>query len=428
MGWRRVVGKLLLVCAGSGVLVVLVFVGLPLVTQMLEPQEPLAPEEIVGEVLGTPAAEEGEQGDADSSAEEGVMRAPSSVVAVRNNGEEIAVVFPAVGGEEPQDGAPVAGDGPTDDERDAAQGATLPPVLSPEEVADAMAGLEGSVEDSGEAAAGAQVMADVVGEVEGSDAEGAWWEETLDWLSGTGEEPVQGDGWQPEVVVLKDLEDSRHVEVTFPPPSATRDVQELLETLGYAPGPLDGIWGERTEGAWRSFARDAADLAVRTELAQAEPAQVEPEDAVDASVAEVPPPSGAAVDVEGDGERQAGGTRPRSGLPQQESGRPVVVPGTLRGVMGYRMPLVSRQGVPDQVVSGVLIPAHTTFVILKPGYWELVDLEPGEVERLRKASAPREPAVDERPVKGRWNPLRLFRRQGSSTGPVRPGEVKESRP
>ena len=43
----------------------------------------------------------------------------------------------------------------------------------------------------------------------------------------------------------------------------------------------------------------------------------------------------------------------------------VVVPGTLRGVMGYRLPLVSRQEVPDQIVSGVLIPAHTTFVILK---------------------------------------------------------------
>ena len=51
-----------------------------------------------------------------------------------------------------------------------------------------------------------------------------------------------------------------------------------------------------------------------------------------------------------------------AGLP-----RPVRVPGTLRGVMGYRLPLVSRQEVPGQVVSGVLIPAHTTYVILQPG-------------------------------------------------------------
>ena len=77
---------------------------------------------------------------------------------------------------------------------------------------------------------------------------------------------------------------------------------------------------------------------------------------------------------------QAGPLHP--GLPPQtaiEPPEPVLVPGTLRGVMGYRLPLVSRQAVPDQVVSGVLIPAHTTYVILQPGYWELVGLSPDEV-------------------------------------------------
>ena len=55
--------------------------------------------------------------------------------------------------------------------------------------------------------------------------------------------------------------------------------------------------------------------------------------------------------------------------PRPAAGRPetAVVPHTLRGAMGYRLPLVSRQQVPDQVVSGVLIPAHTTYVILQPG-------------------------------------------------------------
>ena len=76
---------------------------------------------------------------------------------------------------------------------------------------------------------------------------------------------------------------------------------------------------------------------------------------------------------------------PRSGLPRLEFEpppvaverlRPVLVPQTLRGVMGYRLPLVSRQEVPGQVVSGVLIPAHTTYVILKPGHWELIGLTP----------------------------------------------------
>jgi len=91
---------------------------------------------------------------------------------------------------------------------------------------------------------------------------------------------------------------------------------------------------------------------------------------------------------------------------------PVLVPRTLRGVMGYRLPLVSRQQVPGQVVSGVLIPAHTTYVILQPGYWELVGLSPAEVEALRAAAKANEPVESEPPSRG-WNPLRLFRRQGA---------------
>ena len=115
-----------------------------------------------------------------------------------------------------------------------------------------------------------------------------------------------------------------------------------------------------------------------------------------------------------------GGAEPRrGGLPRLEfeapsavPPRPVVVPGTLRGVMGYRLPLVSRQEVPGQVVSGVLIPAHTTYVILQPGHWELVGLSPAEVEALRAAANADEPAQPEPPSRG-WNPLRLFRRSGA---------------
>ena len=109
----------------------------------------------------------------------------------------------------------------------------------------------------------------------------------------------------------------------------------------------------------------------------------------------------------------------RSGLPRLEfeaplglPPQPVVVPGTLRGVMGYRLPLVSRQEVPGQVVSGVLIPAHDTYVILQPGRWELVGLSPAEVEALRAAGEADEPAQSEPPARG-WNPLRLFRRSGA---------------
>ena len=101
---------------------------------------------------------------------------------------------------------------------------------------------------------------------------------------------------------------------------------------------------------------------------------------------------------------------PPAVLPPQSD--PVVVPGILRGVMGYRMPLVSRQALPDQVVSGVLIPAHTTYVILQPGYWELVGLSPDEVKALRafaeKTKADPGAELSQPSARG-WNPFRLFR-------------------
>lgn len=400
MGWRRIAGKLLLVVAGGCGLVLLMFVGLPLLTQMLEPQESLAPEEIVAEVLGVPAAEEGDEAVADGGAEGGGMLAPSPVVAVRNNGEEIAVLFPAPGGEEPQNETPGTGDRPADEERAVAQGSTLPPVLSPEEVAEAMAGLEAGSEGAGEPVGVDQGMHESSGEAEGPDTEGVVPGERLESSTETAEGRsgiIQRDTRRPEVVLLTNAGDARHVEATPAPASATRDVQELLAALGYAPGPLDGIWGERTAAAWRNYARDAVERATRAKPARSQTGRV-----VDPPVAESPTPSGATVEAEDDGAGQAGETRPLTGLPPQ----PVVVPGTLRGVMGYRMPLVSRQGVPDQVVSGVLIPAHTTFVILKPGYWELVGLEPGELERLQDASAQRESEPPAEAVKSGWNPLR----------------------
>ena len=41
-----------------------------------------------------------------------------------------------------------------------------------------------------------------------------------------------------------------------PPPEAIREAQSLLKALGYEPGPADGIWGNRTGSAYRSFLRD----------------------------------------------------------------------------------------------------------------------------------------------------------------------------
>ena len=42
-----------------------------------------------------------------------------------------------------------------------------------------------------------------------------------------------------------------------PPPQVVRGAQELLIELGYAPGPADGIWGERSAGAYQAFLREA---------------------------------------------------------------------------------------------------------------------------------------------------------------------------
>ena len=398
MGWKRIIGRLLLVAAGGGLLALVLFVLLPRLTEAPAPPQPPGTEAVVADVLNPPAPGEAGQGAPGDAAQQGGITAPSPLVAVRNNGEEVAVVFPAAGGEQAQDETLESDDRASGEEQETAQGAPaegLPPVLSPEEVAAAMAGLEDTA---------------------GDDAENIVSAEAAVPTAGAAEEPASNTlskGWRPEVVLAADPSGARHAQVTMPPPSATRDVQELLEALGYAPGPVDGIWGERTARAWRSFARDSAELAARPELAQ-----LQPEENAEPPATVSPTPSGETVEPEGAGAGQAGDTRHPAGLPPQETAQPVVVPVTLRGVMGYRMPLVSRQGVPDQVVSGVLIPAHTTFVILKPGSWELVGLEPGEVQRLRDTSTMRKSAAevnegDGQPVRRGWNPLRLFRKRGS---------------
>ena len=43
-----------------------------------------------------------------------------------------------------------------------------------------------------------------------------------------------------------------------PPPRAIREAQGLLRGLGYAPGPVDGKWGQRTARAYWAFLRDAS--------------------------------------------------------------------------------------------------------------------------------------------------------------------------
>ena len=404
---KGMIGRLALIASGGGGLVLLAFVALPWLTGAPPPEEVPGASMSAGEP------------------EAGAAPERSHVVGVRNTGEEVAVVFPSAEEAAPGGGtiAGREGSGP-EEERELPADAVeiLPPVLSPEEVAAAMDGLDEGVED-------ATMLPEVSGDERSArQGDSSAVEEAAAEMRTEAVERRLAEAMRPG-----DSGRDDQVRVMPPPLSATRDVQELLAALGYEPGPVDGIWGERTEGAWRRFARDAVNRAGRTELAEApdELGETEPAIAGEPSAAESPTPSGAAVESEGtwtgqagDGHRQAGDGHRQAGLPPEsvpepevvaepgaageakKNPQPVVVPETLRGVMGYRMPLVSRQGVPDQVVSGVLIPAHTAFVIVKPGYWELVGLEPGEVERLR-GPAKREAE----PVRRGWNPFRLFRKR-----------------
>ena len=98
---------------------------------------------------------------------------------------------------------------------------------------------------------------------------------------------------------------------------------------------------------------------------------------------------------------------PAAGLAEWRRPEAVTAPHVPRGVMGYRLPLVSRQELPIQVVSGVVMPAHHAYVILRPGYWELLMEGGGTVV----PAEPVEAVIDEPPPRRRWNPLNLFRKR-----------------
>ena len=374
--FQRGIGKLFLVAAGMGVVVLVVFVVGPMLLEPAPEPPPMQAEEIVAEVLGEPEA-----------GEEAVDGAPAPLVPETDlpvEAEELAAIHPA--------------------EEDTTFEAGLPPVLSPEEI-------EAALSDPAPAG-GPPVVPALAPEVTAGGqelvvAQASDEARPVDHVAQLPEPPSQVP-WQPELTVVEDTGGGRLVEMTLPPPEATKEVQELLESLGYEPGPVDGVWGDRTAKAWKSFARDTADLEARVELTQASQAftaEAPPHPEISA------PPSGGNRVLTAPG---AGQVDPEGALRLRSGAR---VPGTLRGVMGYRLPLISRQEVPDQIVSGVLIPAHTTFVILRGGEWELVGLSPDEVKRLEGAAeGAAAPPETEPPPKRGWNPLRLFRRQAPHRG------------
>ena len=406
--FQRGIGKLFLVAAGMGAVVLVIFVAVPMLTAPVPEPPPMQAEEIVAEVLGEPEA--GEEAGGEAAVEEAVDGAPTPLVPEAGlpvEAEPPAAIYPA--------------------EEETTFEAGLPPVLSPEEIEAALSEPAPADSPPAEPALTPDAATDEQEPVLSSSKE-ALAEPVMVAQASAETRPV-GDAaqppapplpatWQPELAATQGSETSRIIEITLPPPEATREVQELLESLGYEPGPVDGVWGDKTARAWKSFARDAADLEARVELAQA---SFVPRQAGDRSgqtfTTEAPshpeisaPPSGGVGVLTAPGAGQVE-------RPLEPEGERTRVPGTLRGVMGYRLPLISRQEVPDQIVSGVLIPAHTTFVILRGGEWELVGLAPDEVKRLEGAAeAAAAPPESEPPPKRGWNLLRLFRRQAPHQG------------
>ena len=361
MEWRGIAAKVLVFVAGAAGIVLVVFVVAP---RLEAPDQPLSRDAIVEEVLASFGEEDaGEDGQADAEAVEaaGLMAIPSPLLPTA---DENPVPGPAM---EPPAGAETG-------QLDAAvaQGAGLPEVLSPEEVEAVMseparvASAPHVETDDGPLAVEAERIAEPM--LAASEATAPY--EAVEEPEPEPAEPVQ-DAQQLSGEVLRETEAARQSSRAGLPRlefEAPGGIQVVETPLGAEDPPAaskaTAAVEPRSEFSPRSFSRSNA------------------------------PPAAEALEP--------------SGGPSD----PVRMPGTLRGVMGYRLPLVSRQELPDQVVSGVLIPAHTTYVILQPGYWELVGLSPDDVKAMRafaeKTKADQGAELSQPPARG-WNPFRLFR-------------------
>ena len=249
-----------------------------------------------------------------------------------------------------------------------------------------------------------------------------------------GDEAAEGEAVEAAVnqfaaAVLERLDEIVHASAGSPDAVVMASAPSVEEDEEETPGPAPQQVMEPV----------AAETAVETVERQAEPSPEVVENApyvepvvierdmrvefsmpvVDVAAASTGPPSGAPVAPEVPapprGHLETPAHEPdrvavaAAGLAELRRAEAVTAPHVPRGVMGYRMPLVSRQELPIQVVSGVVMPAHHSYVILRPGHWELLT-EGGEIV------LPVEPveAVVEKPEpapRSRWNPLNLFRKR-----------------
>ena len=379
MAWRGIAAKVLVFVMGAAGVVLAVFVVAPWLEAPDQPAvHPPSRDAVVEGALAS-------FGEADGEAVEaaGVAVVPSPLLAA---GVDNPVPGPAMD---------VPADVPDDPDAAAAQSTGLPEVLSPQEAA-RVASAPHVETDDGPLAVEAERIPEPMPAApetakatprEADEAPAPIAAETVEAATQAppapavselveAEEPARSETETgPQRVVLEEPDGARVAEMSLgaeAPPPETEPIASAIKPL--------------SEFSPRSFSRSDTLLAAETLDSSSGPSEATAR-----------------------GAGQAG--PPYPGLPPPSD--PVVVPGTLRGVMGYRMPLVSRQALPDQVVSGVLIPAHTTYVILQPGYWELIGLTPDEVNVLQMAAEKTkadEPAARSEPPARGWNPFRRFRR------------------
>ena len=320
-----------------------VFVVVPWLQAPPPPASPASPDEIIQELMGRPGENDGE-----------AMDEADAVAGVLPEGEE--TVSPALG--------PVAQPVEEGGEDQEIVG-VLPAPLTPDEVAGAMLAPSVPDEEGGDEAVEGEAVAAAVNQ---------FVEAVLERL----DEIVHASAGSPDAVVM----------ASAPP-------VEEDETLGPAPQQV--------------MEAVAAETAVETVERQAEPSPEVVEDApyVEPVVIERDMPAEPSMPAD---EVAAAAQRPSAlaaaGLAELRRPEAVTAPYVPRGVMGYRMPLVSRQELPIQVVSGVVMPAHHTYVILRPGHWELL-MEGGEIV------LPVEAVLEEpEPTPGSsWTVLDLFRKR-----------------
>ena len=375
MELRTTTGKILLAVAGTVGVALVVFVVVPWLQAPAPPVSPVSSDEIIQEVMGPPGENGGE-----------AIDEADAVAGVLPEGEE--TVSPAPG--------PVAQPVEEGGEDQEVVG-VLPAPLTPDEVAGAM--LEPSVpdEEGGDEAAGGGAVEAAVSQFAAA---------VLERL----DEIVHAAAGSSDAVVMASAPSVEEDEMVGPAP------QQVMEPVA-AETAVD-------EGEAEAQAETETSREVGESSAHAEPVVIERDmrvefsmPVVEVAAASTGPPSGAPVAPEVPAPPRGPLETPAhepdrvavaaAGLAELRRAEAVTAPHVPRGARGYRMPLVSRQELPIQVVSGVVMPAHHTYVILRPGHWELLT-EGGEIV---VPAEPVEAAIEEPSARRRWSLLDLFRKR-----------------